>query len=65
MKTNLYFARALALTRVRRPRPHIDDYGIFQIILILISPANVCYVRVPQTELCIKIAEYIRELYVS
>ena len=24
-----------------RLRPHIDDYGIFQINLILISPANV------------------------
>ena len=33
-KANSYFARA------RRPRPHIDDYGIFQINLILISPAN-------------------------
>ena len=32
IKANSYFARA----RDRRPRPHIDDYGIFQINVILI-----------------------------
>ena len=32
IKANFYFARALD----RRPRPHIDDYGIFQINVILI-----------------------------
>ena len=32
IKANFYFARA----RDRRPRPHIDDYGIFQINVILI-----------------------------
>ena len=34
LKANLYFARA------RRPRPHIVDYGKFQIKLILILPAK-------------------------
>ena len=59
IKADSYFARARARAR---PRPHIDDYGIFQINLILISPANLCRVHVPQSELCI-IAEYIAIVY--
>ena len=50
VKANSYFARARILMN--------DYYGIFQIKLILISPANVCRVRVPQSELCI-IAELV------
>ena len=40
----------------------IDDYGIFQINLILISPASVFRVRLPQTVMCIIYSRVIKQL---